>query len=114
MKVDDVVFWTVTSIVALILVGGFIVLLVHRFGRHLASVVEPPLFKRLADVHELSPAQRIALLRLAQIRGLARPESFFACPRLLEAGLSRAAQADPKTSRALHGIRERLFGKAAR
>ena len=110
----DIIFWGLVSLVATLLAAGLLALTVRRFGRQVSAVVEPPLFKRIADAHTLDASQRRALLRMAQHQGLPRPESYFVSPRTLEAGLTRLRQSDPRSFRALQGIHERLFGEGSR
>lgn len=110
----DLVFWSVVSLVAVLLAAGLLALTVQRFGLQVAAVVEPPLFRRIADAHALDALQRRALLRMAQRQGLPRPEALFVSPKALEAGLARIRGTDPKAFRSLAGIRERLFGEGRR
>lgn len=111
---DDLVFWCLVALLAVLLAAGLLALTVRRFGRQVAAVVEPPLFKRIADAHALDTLQRRALLRMAQHQGLPHPESYFLSPKSLEAGLTWLRRNDPRAFRALQGIPERLFGKGPR
>ena len=101
-------FWVLAGLVGLLLVVGFLGLAVQHFGRQVSMLGEPPLFKRLADAHALSPAQRLLLLRLASRQGLPNPALYFVSPSLLARGLASFRDEDPR-GRATGGMTEILF-----
>ncbi len=105
----EALFWALTGLVGLLLVVGFLVLIVQRFGRQVSTLVEPPLFKRLADAHGLNSAQRLLLLRLAQRQGLPNPALYFVSPSQLARGMIILRDEDPRTARAAVGMTELLF-----
>ncbi len=102
-------FWVLTGLLGLLLVVGFLALAVRRFGRQISTLVEPPLFKRLADAHGLSPAQRLLLLRLAQRQGLPNPALYFVSPSQLARGLAILRDEDLRSARVAEGMAELLF-----
>jgi hypothetical protein len=106
---SEALFWILTGLVGLLLVFVFLVLTVRRFGRRVSTLVEPPLFKRLADAHGLSPAQRLLLLRLASRQGLPNPALYFVSPSLLARGLAILRNEDLRTARGAGGMAEILF-----
>lgn len=105
---SEALFWALTGLVGLLLLVGFLALTVQRFGRQVSTLVEPPLFRHLADAHALSPAQRLLLLRLAQRQGLPNPALYFVSPSLLARGLASFRDEDPR-GRAAGGMTEILF-----
>ena len=106
----DMLFWTLVALVALLILVGFLALLVQRFGHQVYTLVEPPLFKRIADAHGLDAGQRLLLLRLAQRQGLSNPALYFVSPSQLGKGMILLKAEDPRTARSAAGMVERLFG----
>lgn len=106
---SEALLWALAGLAGLLLAAGFLVLAVRRFGRQASTLVEPPLFKRLADAHALSPAQRLLLLRLASRQGLPNPALYFVSPSRLASGLASLRDEDLRTARDAGGMMELLF-----
>ena len=100
------VLWLVCGLSVLVAGTALLTLAVRRFGPHLKGVaVETPLFRRLAEVHGLSPSERKVLLELARRRGDREPALFFVSPTALSQALSQGVLGSS-------GLRARLFGQA--
>lgn len=106
----DPLFWLLVGVAALLLGIGFLAIAVRHFGGRVAGLVEPPLFKRIADAHGLTPAQRSLLLRLALRHRLPDPATYFISPSGLSRALLHLRAENPQAARGAQDLMTRLFG----